>query len=56
MYKLEFEKAEEPEIKMPTLVGSQRKQGNSRKTSTSVSSTTLNSVGIITNRGKLLER
>ena len=31
MYKLGFEKAEEPEIKLPTLVGSWRKQGNSRK-------------------------
>ena len=31
MYKLGLEKAEEPEIKLPTFVGSQRKQGNSRK-------------------------
>ena len=29
------EKAEEPEIKLPTLTGSERKQRNSRKTSTS---------------------
>ena len=29
-------KAEEPEIKLPTSVGSSRKQENSRKTSTSV--------------------
>ena len=35
MYKLDLEKAEEPEIKLPTFVWSQRKQGNSRKTSTS---------------------
>ena len=28
-----LEKAEEPEIKLSTFVGSQRKQGNSRKTS-----------------------
>ena len=28
--------AEEPKIKLPTFAGSQRKQGNSRKTSTSV--------------------
>ena len=35
MYKLDLEKAEEPEIKLPTSVGSQKKQGNSRKTSTS---------------------
>ena len=40
MYKLGLEKAEEPEIKLPTFVGSQRKQGGSRKTSTSTSLTT----------------
>ena len=34
---LGLEKAEEPEIKLPTSVGSWRKQGNSRKTSTSAS-------------------
>ena len=57
MYKLEFEKAEEPEIKMPTLVGSQRKQGNSRKTSTSPSLTVLKSLTlyITTNCGKFLK-
>ena len=37
--KLGLEKAEEPEIKLPTFAGS---QGNSRKTSTSVSLTTPN--------------
>ena len=37
MYKLGLEKAEEPEIKLPAFVGSQRKQGNS----TSASLTTL---------------
>ena len=31
MYKLDLEKAEESEIKLPTSVGSQKKQGNSRK-------------------------
>ena len=41
MYKLGFEKVEEPEIKLPTSAGSQRKQRNSRKTSTSASSTML---------------
>ena len=30
-----FEKAEEPEIKLPTSIGSQKKQESSRKTSTS---------------------
>ena len=36
--KLGLEKAEEPEIKLPTFAGSERKQGNSRKILTSVSS------------------
>ena len=36
MFKLDLEKAEEPEIKLPTSVGSSKKQENSRKTSTSV--------------------
>ena len=31
MYKLDFKKAEEPEIKLPTSTGSQKKQENSRK-------------------------
>ena len=35
MFKLDLEKAEEPEIKLPTSVGSQKKQGSYRKTSTS---------------------
>ena len=41
MYELGLEKAEEPEIKLPTFVGSWRKQESSKKTSTSVSLTTL---------------
>ena len=41
MYKLGLEKAEKSEIKLPTFVGLLRKQGNSRKTSTSASLTTL---------------
>ena len=41
MYKLDLEKAEKPEIKLPTFVGSQRKQGNSRKTSAYASLTKL---------------
>ena len=35
MFKLDLEKAEEPEIKWPTSIGSLKKQENSRKTSTS---------------------
>ena len=33
MFKLDLEKAEEPEIKLPTSSGSSKKQGSSRKTS-----------------------
>ena len=32
-FKLDLEKSEEPEIKLPTSVGSWKKQENSRKTS-----------------------
>ena len=35
MFKLVLEKAEEPEIKLPTAAGSSEKQKSSRKTSTS---------------------
>ena len=41
MYKLDLAKAEESEIKLPTSVGSQKKQENSRKISTSASLTML---------------
>ena len=41
MYKLDLEKAEEPEIKLPTSVGSPKKQENTRKTSTSALLTSL---------------
>ena len=34
MFKLVLEKAEEPEIKLPTSIGSSKKQERSRKTST----------------------
>ena len=36
MFKLDLDKAEEPEIKLPTSFGSSKKQESSRKTSTSV--------------------
>ena len=36
MFKLVLEKTEEPEIKLPTSVGSLQKQESSRKTSTSL--------------------
>ena len=35
MFKVDLEKAEEPEIKLPTSAGSWKKQESSRKTSTS---------------------
>ena len=35
MFKLVLEKAEEPEIKLPTAAGSSKKQESSRKTSIS---------------------
>ena len=35
MFKLDLEKAEEPEIKLPTSVGSSKKQESFRKTSIS---------------------
>ena len=35
MFKLVLEKAEEPEIKLPTSIGLSKKQGSSKKTSTS---------------------
>ena len=34
MFKLDLEKAEEPEIKLSTSIGSYKKQKNSRKTPT----------------------
>ena len=57
MYKLGLEKAEELEIKLPTYVGSWRKQWNSRRISTSASLTMLKplTVWITTNCGKFLE-
>ena len=36
MYKLDLEKAEETEIKLPTSVGSSKKQESSRKTSSAL--------------------
>ena len=41
-----LEKAEEPEIKLPASVGSQKKQGNSRKTSTYAPLTMLRSLTV----------
>ena len=46
MFKLDLEKAEEKEIKLPISVRSERKQENSRKTSTSASLTTLKPLNV----------
>ena len=58
MSKLGLEKEEEQEIKLPTFTISQRKLGNSRETSISVSSTIPKplTVWILINFGKLLKR
>ena len=57
LYKLGLEKTEDSEIKLPTLIGLWRKQGSSRKTSTSASLTSLKhlTVWITTNHGKFLK-
>ena len=58
MFRLDLEKAEEPEIKLPTSIGSYKKQENPRKISISASLTTLKplTVWITTNCGKFLKR
>ena len=58
MFKLDLEKAEEPDIKLPTSVGSSRKQENSRRISTSALLTTPKplTVWITTNCGKVFKR
>ena len=54
MFKVDLEKAEEPEIKLPTSLGSLKKLESSRKTSTSVLLTMLKplTVWITRNCGK----
>ena len=57
MFKLVLEKAEEPEIKLPTSAGSSKKQETSRKTSTSALWTILKplTARITTKSGEFLE-
>ena len=57
MFKLDLEKAEEPEMKLPTSVGSSEKQESSRKTSTSALLTMPKSLAmwITTNCGKFFK-
>ena len=58
MFKVDLEKAEEPEIKLPTSAGSSIKQESSRKTSVSALLTMPKplTVWITTNSGKFLKR
>ena len=58
MVKLDLEKTYEAEIKLPTPVGSLKKQENSRETTTFASLTMLKplTVWIIINCGKFLKR
>ena len=51
-----LEKAEEPEIKLPTSLGSQNKQETSRKTSASLTTLKPLAVWITTNCGKFFRR
>ena len=57
MFQLDLERADKPEIKLPTSVGSLKKQENSRKTYTSASLTMLKplTVWITTKRGTFLK-
>ena len=58
MYKLDLVKAEEPEIKLPTSIGSSKKQETSRKTPTSALLTMPKSLTawLTTNCGKFFKR
>ena len=56
MFKLDLEKAEESEIKLPTSAGSQKKQEDSRKPSTSASLIKLKPLTVwITTKWKIKE-
>ena len=58
MFKLDLEKAEEPEIKLPTSIGSSKKKESSKKASTSALLTMPKplTVWITTNCGKFFKR
>ena len=55
-FKLDLEKAEEPEIKLPASIGSSKKQENSRKTSALLIIPKPLTVYIATNFGKFFKR
>ena len=56
VFQLDLEKAEEPEIQLPTSDGSLKKQESSRKTSALLTMPKLLAVWITTNCGKFLRR
>ena len=56
VFKLDLEKAEEPEVKLPKSIGLSRKQESSRETSTSALLTMPLTVWITTNCGKFWKR
>ena len=56
MFKLVLEKAEEPEIKLPTFTGSSKKQESSRKTSISALLTVKDFDCVDHNCGKFFKR
>ena len=56
MFKLDLEKAVEPEIKLPTSTGLYKKQENSRNTSASLTTIKPLTVWITTNCGKFFKR
>ena len=58
MFNLDVEKAEEPEIKLPTYVGSLKKQESSRKISTSslLTAPKILTLWITTKSGKFFKR
>ena len=56
MFKLDLEKAEAPEIKLPTSIGSSKKQESSGKTSAVLMTPEPLTVWITTNCGKFLKR
>ena len=56
MFKLDLEKIEKPEIKLPTSIGLKEKQESSRETSTSASLTTVKPLTVwITTNWKILK-
>ena len=56
MFELDLEKAEEPEIKLPISIGSLKKQENSRKASTSLTTLKPLTVWITINCRKYFKR